>query len=85
VAVQKLAIEHGWYRLVWQLAWAMDNFYHRHGQVRDHVAAWRRGLAAARRAADVDGQILAYRRLGVVSGRAGDQTWGCSAFGSASS
>lgn len=72
MAVQSLAAELGWHSIVWQLAWATDNFHYRRGHVHDHVTAWRRGLEAAQATGDIPSQILAYRRLGAVCGRAGN-------------
>jgi tetratricopeptide (TPR) repeat protein len=64
LATQRLAEDHGWHRATWQLAWALDSFYGRRGQLHDLADAWTRGLAAARHVGDAATQARAHRLLG---------------------
>lgn len=70
--LQRLAASYAWNALVWQLAWTMDNFHWRTGQVRVDVESWALGLQAARRADDRSAEGLSLRRLGRALARVGD-------------
>lgn len=74
LAAQQLAVDHGWHRAVWQLAWALDDFHMRRGHVHNQVAAWRAGLAAAEHLSDVATQTRAHRLLGAACARVGNHT-----------
>jgi len=71
LAVQTVAVEQGWHRLVWQLAWALHGYLWRRGHIRDQLATWRAGLAAAERLRDPVVKALAHRLLGQAFARAG--------------
>jgi tetratricopeptide (TPR) repeat protein len=64
LAVQRLAVKHDWHRAVWQLAWALDTFHGRRGQLQDLVDVWQYGLVAAREIGDAAIQARAHRLLG---------------------
>ncbi len=46
LAAQRLAVEQGWRKAVWQFAWSLDIILRRQGRTRDRLATWRAGLAA---------------------------------------
>jgi tetratricopeptide (TPR) repeat protein len=71
LAAQDLAIEHGWYTLVWQLAWALHTFHWRRGHLRGQVISWQAGLVAAEQLSDTAIRILTYRLLGSAYARVG--------------
>jgi DNA-binding SARP family transcriptional activator len=64
LAVQKLAAEHGWHALVWQLAWCLNTFFRRRGDYHDAVAVSRAAVVAADQSGDSGAQALARRLLG---------------------
>jgi DNA-binding SARP family transcriptional activator/tetratricopeptide (TPR) repeat protein len=66
VAARAAAEEQGWDTAVWQLAWTLDNFHYRRGDLHANIACWRAGLAAAERLGDRAAQARAHRRLGLV-------------------
>ncbi|WP_223199573.1 ATP-binding protein [Solihabitans fulvus] len=72
LATHRLAVDRGWHAPVWQLAWALDTFHHRHGHLHDRVAVWRAGAHAAAHLAEPTTQVLALRLLGGACARAGD-------------
>ena len=71
LAAQSVAAEQGWHRLVWQLAWALHGYLWRRGHIRDQLATWRAGLAAAERLRDPVLKAMAHRLLGQALARAG--------------
>jgi DNA-binding SARP family transcriptional activator len=71
LAAQQLAADEGWHVAVWQLAWAMDTVNRWGGQLREHVATWRLGLAAAQRTGDPASLVVVRRVLGHAYARAG--------------
>jgi DNA-binding SARP family transcriptional activator len=66
LAARTAAEEQGWDTAVWQLAWTLDNFHYRRGDLHANIACWRAGLAAAVRLGDRAVQARAHRRLGLV-------------------
>lgn len=64
LAAQRLAIEQGWYRHAWQLAWSLDHFHFRYGLLHDMVTSWQVGLVAAQHENDTATLGLAHRELG---------------------
>jgi tetratricopeptide (TPR) repeat protein len=64
LAAQRLALDQGWYRPAWQLAWILRTFQYRRGLLYDQVATWQTGLAAAQHEDDPAPLSLAHRRLG---------------------
>lgn len=70
LATQSAAAEHGWHQAVWQMAWTMHGYLWRRGHVRDQLATWRKGLAAAQEVGDASVQPLAHRLLGQACARA---------------
>lgn len=71
LAAQRMAVAHGWDRLVWQLAWGLRIFHGRRGHLydeeamsTDNVAVWQAALAAARRLGEPTTQAWAHRYLG---------------------
>jgi DNA-binding SARP family transcriptional activator/tetratricopeptide (TPR) repeat protein len=64
LASQHAAADRGWHARVWQLAWVLDSFHYRRGQLQDALAMWQTGLAAADRLGDPVTQTRAHRRLG---------------------
>jgi len=64
LATQQLAIDRGWFDHVWQLAWSLDTFDRRRGNLHDCLETWRAGLAAAEQSGRTAAQILAHRGLG---------------------
>jgi DNA-binding SARP family transcriptional activator/tetratricopeptide (TPR) repeat protein len=73
LAARAAAEEAGWDTAVWQLAWTLDNFIYRRGNLHDSIASWSAGLAAAQRLGNVAVQARAHRRLGLVYAPLGDQ------------
>lgn len=71
LAIQQSAAEPGWHGPVWQLAWALDTFHRRQGNVDDSLAMWRTGQASASQLDDPAAQITAHRRLASVCNRVG--------------
>jgi Tfp pilus assembly protein PilF len=63
-AAQTVAMEQGWFRLSWLIAWALTNFHGRRGHPRDDLAVCLIGLAAARGLDDRATLGLAHRMLG---------------------
>ncbi|MDX2605373.1 tetratricopeptide repeat protein [Streptomyces caniscabiei] len=60
LAAQELALDEGWDRRAWQLAWTAD-LHHRHrGHVLDGLAMWRAGLTAAERLGDPAARATAH-------------------------
>lgn len=74
VATQQLAVAHDWHTVVWQLAWTLNTFQWRQGHLRDLVACWRAGLAAAEQLADPITLAWTHRQLGYAYARAGEHT-----------
>jgi DNA-binding SARP family transcriptional activator len=72
LAVQEAAARQGWHPTVWHLAWTMEIFHLWQGRLRDGVAVWRAGLAAADHIADPAAQIVAHRFLGRALTRIGE-------------
>lgn len=68
---QRAAMEHGWHRAAWQLAWTLNTFHDRRGRLSDAIAFWRNGLTAAGRLGDDAAEIAARRRLGLALARTG--------------
>jgi tetratricopeptide (TPR) repeat protein len=64
LAAQRSAARQGWYARTWQLAWTLSSFLYLGGLLRDYVAVWRTGLAAADQLDDVGTRGLAHRLLG---------------------
>lgn len=64
LAAHRLAVDHGWHSLVWQLAWTMDTFHRRRGHLHDRFAIWQVSLVAANHDGDQAGILLAYHALG---------------------
>ncbi|MBE1501651.1 DNA-binding SARP family transcriptional activator/tetratricopeptide (TPR) repeat protein [Amycolatopsis lexingtonensis] len=60
-ATTELAAERGWHSQVWRLAWLLNEFRARQGQLREREAAGRLALAAAEQLGDVTAQLIAYR------------------------
>ncbi|WP_290061860.1 tetratricopeptide repeat protein, partial [Amycolatopsis solani] len=60
-ATTELAAGRGWHTQVWQLAWLLNEFRARQGQLREREAAGRLALAAAEQLGDVTAQLIAYR------------------------
>ncbi len=71
LAAQALAEEQGWDTSVWQLAWTLNGFHYRRGLLRDSVAVWQVGLAAAERLGELATQSRVHHLLGHVCSRAG--------------
>jgi DNA-binding SARP family transcriptional activator/tetratricopeptide (TPR) repeat protein len=66
LAASRVAEDMGWDTAVWQLAWTLDNFHYRRHYLRENIAGWLAGLAAAERLGDLAVQGRAHRRLGLV-------------------
>lgn len=66
IAAERAAEDMGWDTVVWQLAWTLDNYHYRRHYLRDNIASWLAGLAAAERLGDLAVQGRAHRRLGLV-------------------
>jgi tetratricopeptide (TPR) repeat protein/transcriptional regulator with XRE-family HTH domain len=71
VALQQHAAGRGWHRIVWQLAWCLDNYHYRRGMVTQHTDVWQRGLASAQADGDTPAVALAELCYGNVCTRAG--------------
>ena len=76
LAIQRLALEHGWYDAVWQLASTLIPFHWRRGHVRLDVVCWQLATEAADRLGDPAKQITAYQHLGQSVGRTGKDAEG---------
>ncbi|QUQ67513.1 ATP-binding protein [Kutzneria sp. CA-103260] len=66
LAAQQLAVQLGWRRQVWQLAWSMRHLGWRSGPNEECLAVWRAGLSAADDLGDPAAQIIVRRYLGHV-------------------
>jgi tetratricopeptide (TPR) repeat protein len=64
LAAQRLALEQGWYRHAWQLAWILRTFQYRRGLLHDLVVMWQIGVAAAQHEKDPAPLSVAHRWLG---------------------
>ncbi len=64
LAIHQFSVEQGWHDRVWQLAWTLTAFNWRRGHLRDDLAAWRAGAAAADQLGDPAIQARAHRCLG---------------------
>jgi tetratricopeptide (TPR) repeat protein len=64
LAAQHTAVIHGWYQVVWQLAWALTTFHLRRGHRRGQLAVWQAALAAAEHLHDPAASTLAHRYVG---------------------
>ena len=71
LAIQQLAVRHGWHRAAWQLAWTLDTFHYRRGHRQEPLATWQAGVTAAEHDGDAATIILAHRRLGHVCANVG--------------
>jgi tetratricopeptide (TPR) repeat protein/transcriptional regulator with XRE-family HTH domain len=71
-AAQQVAVDRGWDRLAWHIAWSLDRFLYWRGSPTDHLLrCWRNGLTAAERLGDNILLALAHRGIGVGLSRAG--------------
>lgn len=68
LAIQQCAAEQGWHQAVWQLAWALNTFQYRRGDVRAQLTTWERALTAANETGDQAAQTLAHKNLGTTYG-----------------
>lgn len=66
LAAQRIAADHSWHSMVWQLAWAMNIFHRLRGFQDDALTAIRAWADAAHRLADEPTLALARRYLGRV-------------------
>jgi tetratricopeptide (TPR) repeat protein len=66
LAAQRIAADHSWHSMVWQLAWAMNIFHRLRGFQEDALTAIRAWADAAHRLADEPTLALARRYLGRV-------------------
>ncbi len=66
LAAQRIAADHSWHAMVWQLAWAMNIFHRLRGFQHDALTALRAWEGAAHRLADEPTLALARRYLGRV-------------------
>jgi tetratricopeptide (TPR) repeat protein len=64
LAAQHTASSHGWYSLVWQLAWSLDTFHYRQGHRHDQLTVWQAAADATAKLPDPTDRILTHRRLG---------------------
>jgi tetratricopeptide (TPR) repeat protein/transcriptional regulator with XRE-family HTH domain len=71
LAAQHTAVDHGWHRVAWQLAWAMATYQIRRGLRHEQVAVWQVGLAADEHLDDPTTRVLAHRYLGFAYGNLG--------------
>jgi DNA-binding SARP family transcriptional activator/tetratricopeptide (TPR) repeat protein len=72
LTTQQLAATHGWHTVVWHLAWTLNGFQWRQGRIRDLVACWQTGLAAAEQLADPTVLAWTHRYLGHAHAQAGE-------------
>jgi tetratricopeptide (TPR) repeat protein len=71
LAALNTAADHGWDRMVWQMAWVLHTFQQRQGHLQNNLASWRAGQCAAERLGDQTVQVLASRMVGATCARAG--------------
>ncbi|RKT56730.1 AfsR/SARP family transcriptional regulator [Saccharothrix australiensis] len=64
LAVQQLAVEHGWHATAWGVAWSLYTFQRRHGYQLDALAVWQAALAAAERLDDPVVESTTHRAIG---------------------
>jgi tetratricopeptide (TPR) repeat protein len=69
LAIHRLAVRQSWDTVVWKLAWALTIFHWRRGHLRDHLAVWEAGLAAAERLDDPIAEAEAHRLFGHAFGQ----------------
>jgi hypothetical protein len=74
LAALRFAAARSWHRLTLRLAWALDTFQWRRGHIRDQIACWQVGIAAAGQLADSAAAVLAHRLLGDSYSLAGRHT-----------
>ncbi|WP_169735325.1 tetratricopeptide repeat protein [Actinokineospora inagensis] len=72
VAAQRLAVELGRHRQVWQMSWATHSYWWRMARTQDQVDGWRLALSAAQQLGDPSCTAVAHRLLGSASARSGD-------------
>ncbi|MFC0543193.1 ATP-binding protein [Kutzneria chonburiensis] len=71
LAAQHTAVDHGWHRAAWQVAWTLTTFQIRRGLRHDQAAVWQIGLAADEHLDDPTALMLAHRFLGFAYGDLG--------------
>ncbi|WP_433303525.1 tetratricopeptide repeat protein [Actinoplanes sp. CA-030573] len=71
IAAQQHAADRARHRIVWQLAWCLDNYHYRRGMLTQHSEVWQRGLASAQADGDTPAVALAELCYGNVCTRAG--------------
>jgi tetratricopeptide (TPR) repeat protein len=71
LAAQTTASDHGWHSFAWQLAWTLHGYLWRRGHLREQIATWETGLAAAEKLGDPVAHGAAHRLLGGACARAG--------------
>jgi len=71
LATQRAAIALGYHHVVWNLAWALENFHLRRGHLRDALATWRAALEASAHLPDPTARLRAHRLLGRACSRLG--------------
>lgn len=71
LAIQRYAVEKGWYAAAWQLAWTLCTFHQRQGRLHDDLATCQAAWVAARDQDDPHAQVITNRIFGRASGRAG--------------
>jgi tetratricopeptide (TPR) repeat protein len=64
LTAQHMAAARGWHLIVWQLAWSLFTYHSRRGCLRDGIAVWQAGLAAADNLDDDAIQAHSHHQLG---------------------
>lgn len=64
VAAQRMAAKHGWHDVVWQLAWTLDTYHYRRGNLVDDLAVWQVAATSAERIDDPAVRNLVNRHVG---------------------
>ncbi|GAB3747110.1 hypothetical protein GCM10027598_85580 [Amycolatopsis oliviviridis] len=83
MALQRMAVAQGRHATVWRLAWVLDTFHRRQGNLDDQLALWRAGASAAAETGDQAARCLALWRLGAARSLTGRDHEGVDLLGRA--
>ena len=76
LAAQRTAVEHGWFTMTWQLAWALNRYHYRQARFPEDIAVNWAARAAAERLGDPVVEITIRRLLGNALARNGQHDRG---------
>lgn len=71
LAAQRTAVDNGWHKEAWLLAWSVSIFHTRRGHDWDNLTVWQAAVAASEHLDDPDVTVLSRRFLGSAHARLG--------------